>query len=444
MSDPRNLLNDVMQSARTAGAEAVDLLYMSEQSRSVRVRLGKVESVDASETAQLGLRLFIGKQQAMVSGTDFSKAALTELVDRALNMARLSPEDPYCGLATPEQIIKNPPVLDIYDPSVPETTALVKMTQEMEAAALAVSGVTNTEESEGGWGSTEVHLLQSNGFSGHYRRSHFGLMVAAIAGEDTAMERDYDYTSAVYQSDMIAPATVGQQAGERAVKRLGARKMPTGKLPVVFAPRIATSLLGHLTSAINGSAIARGTSFLKDQLGQQIFPKGFAIMEDPHRARGLRSRPFDAEGIATQPRKLIDDGILTTWLLDLSAGRQLGLPSTGHAGRGINSPPSPMTSNTYIAAGTVSPADLIKDIKAGFYVTELMGMGVNGVTGDYSRGAAGFWIENGIITHPVNEMTIAGNLREMFAHVTAADDLVLRLERESPTLRIEGMTVAGL
>jgi PmbA protein len=444
MTDPHNLLNDVLHMAQAAGADAVDLLFLREESRSVRVRHGKTESVDASEAAQLGLRLFIGKQQAMVASTDFSKSALTELVERAHSMAQLSPEDPFCGLAAAEQICQSPKILDIYDATIPETTTLIRLTQEMEAAALAVPGITNSDEAEGGWSSTEVHLLQSNGFNGHYRRSHFGLSVAVVAGQDTAMERDYDYTSAVYQSDMLPAADVGRRAGERTVKRLGARKMPTGKYPVVFAPRVATSFIGHFTSAINGGAIARGTSFLKDQLGKRIFPTGFSIIDDPHRARGMRSRPFDAEGFATQPRQLIDNGVLTTWLLDLRSARQLGLESTGHAGRGMSSPPGAGTSNVHIAAGILSPAELMKDIKQGFYVTELIGMGVNGVTGDYSRGAAGFWIENGVIGHPVNEMTIAGNLTEMFAHTTAANDLELRLDRESPTLRIEGMTVAGL
>lgn len=444
MIHPQELLNTVMQSARAAGADAVDLLFLREQSRSVRVRHGQTESVDAAEAAQLGLRLLIGKQQAMVAGTDLSPKACSELVSRAVSMARLSPEDPFCGLAEPEQICGNPPALDIYDASELSTAELVKLTQEMEAAALAVPGVTQSDEAEGGWSSTEIYLLHSNGFSGNYRRSHFGLSVAVIAGTDTAMERDYDYTSAVYRADMLAPAVIGQRAGERAVKRLGARKMPTGKVPVVFDPRIATSFIGHLTSAINGSAIARGTSFLKDALGKQIFPAGFIIMDDPHRARGPRSRPFDAEGIATRPRALIEDGMLTTWLLDLRAARQLGMASTGHAGRGTGSPPSPGSSNVHIAAGKLSPQTLIQDIKKGFYVTELMGMGVNGVTGDYSRGASGFWIENGVIAHPVNEMTIAGNLRDMFMQMTAANDLELRLAHEAPTLRIEGMTVAGL
>lgn len=443
-TDPAALLDKLLQSALKGGADAVDVLHMQEESQSVRVRNGKVDSVMASEAAQIGLRLFIGKRQAMVASTDFSAAAMEELVARAVSMARLSPEDPYCGIATPDEIVTQPPVLDLFDASRPTTEALIKQTLAMEAAALNVKGVTNTDEAEGGWGSTSVHIRQSNGFAGQYRRSHQGLSISIIAGKDTAMERDYDYSSAVYAADMLPPEIIGQRAGARAVKRLGARKMPTGKYPIVFEPRVAASFIGHFVSAINGSAICRGTSFLQNALGQKIFPAGFTITDDPHRARGLRSRPFDAEGIATKPRQLIADGVLTSWLLDLRAARQLGLKSTGHAGRGASTPPGSGPSNINIGAGTLTPQELMRDIKQGFYVTELIGMGVNGVTGDYSRGAAGFWIENGVIAHPVNEMTIAGNLKEMFAATTAANDLALRLERESPTLRIEGMTVAGI
>jgi PmbA protein len=442
--DVPGLLEDLQQAALKAGADAVDILHMGEASQSVRVRNGKVDSVSASEAAQIGLRLFIGKRQAMVASTDFSAAARTELVSRAASMARLSPDDPFCGIAAPDEIITKIPALDIFDASRPTTDELVQRTIAMEAAALNVSGVTNTDEAEGGWGSMAVHIRLSNGFSGGYQRSHNGLSVSVIAGQDTAMERDYDYTSAIYAADMQSPETIGRQAGERAVKRLGARKMPTGKLPIIFEPRVAASFIGHLVGAINGSAICRGTSFLQNAMGQQIFATGITITDDPLRARGLRSRPFDAEGIATTPKQLIAEGVLTSWLLDLRAARQLGLKSTGHASRGASSPPGASPSNISIGAGKLGPKELIQDIKQGFYVTELIGMGVNGVTGDYSRGAAGFWIENGVIAHPVNEMTIAGNLKDMFANMTAANDLELRLERNAPTLRIEGMTVAGL
>lgn len=444
LDDPRNLLADVLKQASAKGADAVDLIFRHEESRAARVRLGKIESVDASETAQLGVRLFIGKQQAMAATTDFAPSACADLLDRALKMAQLAPEDPYCGLADPGQLVSTPPTLDIFDSTEASAADLVELARVTEAAALAVPGVTNTEEAEAGWSRSAVYLLQSNGFSGHYRRSHFAASVAAVAGKDTAMERDYDYSSAVYRADLLPAAEVGGKAGARAVRRLGARKMPTGKMPVVFEPRIAASFLGHLISAINGASIARRTSFLQGDLGKQIFPPGFTVVDDPHRPRGLRSRPFDVEGLATAPRQLIADGVLMTWLLDLRSARQLGLASTGHASRGASSPPGASASNCHIGAGMIAPADLMRDIREGFYVTELIGMGVNGITGDYSRGASGFWIENGQITHPVNEMTIAGNLRDIFRHMIAADDLILRLEREAPTLRVDGMTVAGL
>ncbi|MEJ0062592.1 MAG: TldD/PmbA family protein [Alphaproteobacteria bacterium] len=442
--DPRNLLSDLLKRARTKGVDGVDILFAQEQSRSVRMRLRQIESVDQAETSQIGLRLLIGKRQSIVSTTDFSERALSEMLDRAVNMAKLAPEDPFCGLADPAQIAVNPPALDINDPAEPTTEELVAATRAMEEAALAVPGITTSDEASSDWGRVEVCLLQSNGFEGHYKRSQWGASTAVIAGEGTGMERDYDYTSAVYRADMKSPEAIGRGAGERAVKRLNPRKMPTARIPVVMEPRIASSILGHLASAINGAGIARGTSFLKDKLDQKIFPSGFAVIDDPHRARGPRSRPFDAEGIPTASRRFIDDGMLTSWILDLRSARQLKLQSTGHAGRGASGPPGPGASNLHIAPGKLSPTELISDIREGLYVTELIGMGVNGVTGDYSRGASGFWIENGRIAHAVNEMTIAGNLLDMFQRLTAANDLELRLAYESPTLRIEGMTVAGI
>jgi PmbA protein len=264
-----------------------------------------------------------------------------------------------------------------------------------------------------------------------------------LAGGSDGMERDYDYSSAVYAADLRSPEDIGRSAGERTVKRLGARKMPTGKLPVVFDPRVSGGLLGHLAGAINGASIARGGSFLKDKMGQQVLPKGFTVIDDPHRQRGLRSKPCDGEGLANQRRAFIEDGVLTSWVLDLRSARQLGLESTGHASRGTGGPPSPSITNFYLEPGKLSRQELIADIKQGFYVVELIGMGVNGVTGDYSRGAAGYWIENGEITFPVNEMTVAGNLKDMFLNLIAADDLVFRTGVDAPTLRIEGMTLAG-
>lgn len=443
-NDPANLLSDLLKRTKTRGADGADFLFLREESRQARLRLGAVDSIDASESAQLGLRYFLGKRQALVATTDLSSQACAELIDRAHAMAQLAPEDPYCGLATCEQTIGHAPNLDICDPDPISAEDLTAMARETEAAALAVPGVTKSDEAEASWGRMEIHIAQSNGFVGHYSRSHCGVSVAILAGEGTGMERDYDYSSAAYRADLRPNAEIGRSAGQRTVRRLGARKMPTGKFPVIFEPRVASSFVGHLASAINGASIARGTSFLQQDLGKKIFPAGFTIIDDPHRPRGLSSRPFDAEGIASMPRNLIENGVLTTWLLDLRSARQLGLQSTGHAVRSATNPPGSSPSNCHIGAGPNSPEDLIKDIKQGLYVTELIGSGVNGVTGDYSRGASGFWIENGCIAHPVNEMTIAGNLRAMFAAMTAANDLELRRSREAPTLRIEGMTVAGL
>ncbi len=313
----------------------------------------------------------------------------------------------------------------------------------MEEAARGVPGVTNSEGAEGGWGRSAVALAASNGFRRGYAGSHSSLSVSVVAGNGTAMERDYDFTSAVYGSDLEDPAVVGRRAGERAVKRLNPRKAATARVPVVFDPRVANSLLGHLAGAINGAGIARGISFLKDKLGERVFPAGIDVIDDPHRRRGLGSRPFDGEGLPNRRLALVEDGILRSWILDLRSARQLGLKSTAHAARGTSSPPSPSTTNLHLAPGKLSPRELMADIESGFYCTELIGFGVNNVTGDYSRGAAGFWIERGEIAYPVSEITIAGNLKEMFLHLTPADDLAFRYRTNAPTLRVEGMTVAG-
>jgi PmbA protein len=313
-----------------------------------------------------------------------------------------------------------------------------------EEAALAVRGVTNSEGAEANWSRHAIALAASNGFAGRYAVTRHSLSASVLAGEGTKMERDYDFSSTVFGADLDDPVAVGRRAGEKAVRRLNPRKAATAKLPVVFDPRVANSIVGHLASAINGSAIARGTSFLKDSMGKRLFPAGLAIIDDPLRPRGLRSKPFDGEGLATKAHRIIDDGTLTTWLLDLRSARQLKLASTSHASRGTTAPPSPSPTNLYMTPGALTPEQLIRETGSGFYVTELIGFGVNAVTGDYSRGAAGFWIENGELAHPVSEVTIAGNLKDMFAAVTAADDLVFRYGTDAPTLRIDGMTIAGV
>ncbi|MBV8651658.1 MAG: TldD/PmbA family protein, partial [Alphaproteobacteria bacterium] len=312
-----------------------------------------------------------------------------------------------------------------------------------EEAARAVPGVTNSEGAEASWSRSRMALVASNGFAGSYAGTGQGVSVSVLAGEGTGMERDYDFSSAVHAADLADSAAIGRSAGERAVRRLGARKVPTAQVPILFDPRVSRGLIGHLIGAITGPAIARGTSFLKDKLGQAIFPEAITLIEDPHRPRGLRSKPFDGEGIANRRRAIIEKGVLTTWLLDLRSARQLGLKTTGHAARGTSSPPGPAPTNLWLEPGAVTAQELIGDIAKGLYVTELMGMGVNGVTGDYSRGAAGFWIENGTLTYPVSEVTIAGNLKDIYKNLVAASDLEFKTGNDAPTVRVDGMTLAG-
>ena len=442
-SDPLSLLGDLIARATKAGADAADAVLFEGASLSHAQRLGKVEKLERSEGYDLGLRVLIGKRQAIVSSNDRSPAALGELIERAIAMAKTVPEDPYCGLAAPEELARDWPSLELDDPSEPPPETLIARASAAEEAARAVAGVTNSEGAEASWGRSKVALAASNGFAGSYSGTNSSVSVAVLAGTGTGMERDYDYSSAVWAEDLLDPQAIGKSAGERAVKRLNPRKVPTQKVPVVFDPRVAGGMLRHLIGAISGPAIARGTSFLKDKLGQRIFPARLSIIDDPHRKRGLRSKPFDGEGTRNQRRAIIEDGVLKTWLLDQRSARQLGLKSTGHASRGTSGPPGPAPTNLYMEPGKLTPEALIADIKQGFYVGELMGMGVNGITGDYSRGAAGFWIENGALAYPVSEVTIASNLKEMFLGLTVANDLVFKTGNDAPTLRIEGMTVAG-
>lgn len=438
-----NVVSDLVSRAKSAGADAADALLVESAAISAAQRLGEPERVERAESAEVGLRVFIGRKQACASSTDMSKEALSGLVERAVAMARAVPEDPDCGLAAETEVTHETPDLDTNDCAEPDTSVLVGRAKRAEAAALHVEGVTNSEGAEAGWHASSICVAASNGFNGFYTISRHSLMVAVLAGNGTGMERDYDYMTAVYADDLDTPEAIGRRAGERAVKRLHARKMKSQKVPVVFDPRVSNSLVNHLAGAINGSAIARGTSFLKDMLGESVFSAGITIVDDPLRKRGLRSRPFDAEGIATEKRNVVEDGRLTTWLLDLRSARRLGMHTTGHAVRGTGAPPSPSATNLYLEAGPLSPDELIAGISNGFYVTEVMGFGLNPVTGDYSRGASGFWIEDGEITYPVSEVTIAGNLKDMYRNLTPASDLTFRFGVDAPTVLIEGMTVAG-
>ncbi len=442
-NDNLQRLDDLMGKAKNAGADAADAIMVSGVSLDVSCRLGETEHLERSEGFDVGLRVFVGQKQAIVSSSDLSQDGLADLPERAVAMAKSVPDDPYCGLADPELLARDIADLDMFDATEPNAETLLDWANEAEQAALAVSGVTNSEGGQASWGLTSIALAATNGISHAYQRSSFSIAASVLAGEGTGMERDYDYTSAVHAEDMDGAAKVGHSAGNRAVRRLNPRRPETAQVPVVYDPRVSNSLVGHLSSAINGAAVARGTTFLKDKMGEAVFAENVIITDDPLRRRGLRSKPFDAEGVATARRNVIENGVLTSWFLDLGSARQLGLQTTGNAARGTSSPPGPSPTNLYLCAGTQTPRELMGEIKSGFYVTELIGFGVNMVTGDYSRGASGFWIEDGEITYPVSEMTVAGNLGDIFANITAADDLEFRFGTNAPTLRVDGMTVAG-
>ncbi|MFO1247372.1 MAG: metallopeptidase TldD-related protein [Alphaproteobacteria bacterium] len=441
--DPQAILSSLLDAAKRAGADAADALFVEGVSSSVSYRLGKLEDVERAENYDLGLRVFVGQQVAFISSTDLSADALAALPERAVAMARLAPEDKFAGLAPTDRLAKTIPQLDLEDPDEPSAELLIERARTVEGAAMAVAGVTNSEGGGASFSRSAVALATSTGFYGRYAATSHGIGVAVLAGEGTGMERDYDQASARHASDLRSAEDIGRTAGEKAVKRLNPRSMKSQSVPVVFHPDEAGGLLGHFAGAISGASIARGVSFLKDKMGQSVFGPGINIIDDPHRVRGLRSKPFDGEGVANARRAFIENGKLTSWIMDCASARQLGLQTTGHAARGTGGPPAPSSTNLYLEAGTLSVKDLIADIKQGFYVTELMGMGVNGVTGDYSRGAAGFWIENGQIAFPVSEVTIAGNLKDMFASLTPASDLEFRHGVNAPTVRIEGMTLAG-
>ena len=442
MSDYLNLLSDLIAKAKAAGADAADAVLAAGTSLSVSRRLGRTEHIERAEGRDLGLRVFVGQRAAMVSSSSVDPAGFQALVDRAVAMARVIPEDKYAGLAD----TMRPPELDnldLDDPSEPSADALIERASRAEEAALAVAGINNSEGADAGFSRSEVVLVTSAGFAGRRAGTGHSVSATALAGSGTAMQRDYDYHSANHLSDLDDPTAIGRSAGERAVRRLNPTRPKTAKLPVIFDPRVAGGLIGHLTGAINGASVARGTTFLKDKMGQRIFAPGIFIHDDPRRVRGPRSKMFDGEGTPTKGRALIEDGILTTWLLDSRSARQLGSVSTGHAARGTGGPPSPSATNLYMAAGTMTPTELMADIKLGLYVVELIGMGVNGLTGDYSRGAAGFMIRDGVLAEPVAEITIAGHLNDIFASLTPANDLRFRRGTDSPTVRVEGMTMAG-
>lgn len=436
----RSLAHEIVARATAAGADAADAVVSSHASLNVSVRLGALEDVGRSEGEDLSIRVFCGRRNASVSTSDFASAALDELVERAIRMAREAPEDRWAGLAPESRLLRgSPPLLDIDDGGVISPEDLRERALEAEDAARAVEGVTNSEGAGAGASRAVMALATSHGFAGSYAATTYGVHASVVAGQAGGMERDYAHHSARHLTLLEDAAAIGRRAGERAIRRLAPGRVPSGPVPVVFDRRVGGSLLGHFAGAIAGPAITRKTSFLLDSMGERIFATGVTVRDDPHRPHGLRSRPFDGEGLAVLPVCLVEEGHLETWLLDSASARQLGMEPTGHAGRGGGV----SASNLYMEAGNLSAEALIGDIERGVYVTELIGQGVNLITGDYSRGASGFLIEKGEITRPIAEFTVAGNLKAIFAGLMPANDLEFRYGINVPTLRIDGMTVAG-
>jgi PmbA protein len=434
--------SELIDLAQKAGADRADAVIVRSRSRSVSVRLGKVESTEASESDDFSLRVFVGNRVASVSANPgFDLKALAE---RAVAMAKVSPEDPFACLADEDRLARDYPDLDLFDPTEISTDALTEAALATEQAALEVPGISNSSGAGASAGAGGMVLVTSHGFSGNYMASRFGRSVSVIAGEGTKMERDYDFDSRLFAADLDAPDVIGRRAGERTVKRINPRQVPTGSnLTVVFDPRLARGFVGHIAGAINGASVARKTSFLRDRMGQQVLKSGLSITDDPLVVRGSSSRPFDGEGVQGERMVMIEDGVLNHWFLSTSTGRELGLATNGRGVRGGNLV-SPASTNLALEPGDISPEDLIAGIGTGFYVTELIGQGVNMITGEYSRGATGFWIENGKLAFPVSEVTIASNLKDMFMRLTPANDIDRKYGVAAPTIAIEGMTLAGL
>jgi PmbA protein len=440
------LTKSLLHAAAKAGADAADAMAIKASSVSIEVRGGALEQAERSEGTDIGLRVFVGQRSANVSASDTSSRTIEEMAERAVAMAREAPEDPYSGLADPDQLSarRDAEGLELYDATPePSPETLQDDAACAEAAALAVKGVSQVQSAGAGYGAQKIYLAATNGFEGGYARSERGLSCVAIAGSGTGMERDYDGDSRIFQADLRDAGDIGTRAGERALARLDARKPPTGSYPVLFDERIAASLIGHLLGAINGQAISRGASFLRDAMGEQVLPEGLSLIEDPTRIRATGSRPFDAEGLPTQQRAIVDKGILQGWTLDLATARKLALAPTGNAARGPSSGPQPSNWNIALTQGEASRDDLIREMGTGLLVTSMIGSTINPNTGDYSRGASGLWVENGEITHAINECTIAGNLRDMLRAMIPANDARTHLSRVVPSLLVPGMTLAG-
>lgn len=434
----------LIERAHRHGAESAESFGVDSLSMSAECRLQKTESLEYAQTSGVDLRVFVGRRQAVVSSSILDEKTLDELAERAVEMARAVPEDPYCGLADPALLATEFPDADLCDPYVPTPEKLLETAMIAEEAALSVPGVTNSSGAGASYDGSEIIMASTSGFFRSYRRSGSSFSVSVVAEDKNGLkETDYDFSSAVYFSDLEPTEAIGKRAGERTVRRLGARKIDSGRMSILLEPRLAKGLVGTFASAINGAAVARGTSFLKDSLEAPVFADNVSILEDPHRRRSPASRPCDAEGLPTRERALVDRGILTTWLLDLRSARQLALEPTGHAARGLGGIPHPSASNLTLAGGTLTPEELMADITHGLYLTNLFGQGINMITGDYSRGASGFLIENGKITLPVHEITVAGNLKDMFRRLVPANDIELRSAVRAPTVRLDDISVAG-
>ena len=444
LHDAQDRAAALVERARRAGGDAADAVYLANASESVLVRLGRLEDVERSESEHIGLRVFVGQRSASIGSTDLSDAALDELAARAVAMARAAPEDRYAGLAPEDLLMRGgAPALDIDDPAEPIPQALRAQAEAAEDAARAIAGVTNSEGAGASAGRSIMALATSHGFAGAYAGTSRGLSASVVAGEGGAMQRDYAWRSARYGEDLPPPKEIGTLAGTRAVARVNPARVKSGPLPIVFDPRVGGTLVGHLVGAMSGNSIARRASFLLGREDAQLFDSKITLVDDPHRSRGLRSRPFDGEGLPTARRALVEHGRITSWLMDSASARQLGLRPTGHAARGASGAPHVSSTNLHLEPGALSPAELMADIVEGIYVTELIGQGVNGVTGDYSRGASGYRIVRGEIAGPVAEFTVAGNLIDMYAALTPANDLEWHRAVNVPTLRVDGMTVAG-
>ncbi len=441
-----DLAQTLLTSAKAAGADSADVLAVDGRSVSIDVLDGKLEHAERAEGIEVGLRVLIGQRQACVSSALIDAATLQNMAERAVFMAKEAPEDPFVGLADADQLATDitADALDLFDPSdEPQADILEDAARQTEAAALAVEGITRVQSASAAYGSRRIHLAASNGFAEGYQRSSRSISCVAITGEGTAMERDYFGESRIYQSDLPDPAEVGRIAAERTIERAGARRPKTGAYPVIFDERVASSLIGHLLSAANGAMVARGSSWLKEKLGEQVLPKGLDIIEDPHRPRISGSRPFDGEGLRTSTRPIVQDGMLRSWTLDLANARKLGMKSTANASRGTSSPPSPSVSNIALKQGDQSLDEMLRDMGTGLLVTSMIGSTINPNTGDYSRGASGFWIENGERAYAVNECTLAGNLLEMMMTLRPANDARTHLSRVVPSLAVEGLVLAG-